>query len=61
MSMSVGNNAMMIFFFSFLFILGGFCFFIDTKVNLANKTKQKLERTNQIKPGKTYGGEFLVG
>lgn len=47
-----------IFLFFWIYIL---FFFLDTKVNLANKTKQKLERTNQIKPGKTYGGRnFLL-
>jgi hypothetical protein len=56
MSMSVG------FFLLCLYLVDGlYLFFIDAKANVANKTKQKLERTNEMKAGKAYGGEFVVG
>lgn len=61
MSMSVGGlekNGTLVFLLCLYLVDGLYLFFIDTKANLANKTKQKLERTNQMKPGKTYGGRI---
>ena len=51
-----GNNGTLVFLFFLYLVDGLYLFFIDIKVNLANKTRERPERTNQKKPGKTYGG-----
>jgi uncharacterized membrane protein len=57
----LGKNGTLFFLLCLYLVDGLYLFFIDAKANVANKTKQKLERTNEMKAGKAYGGEFVVG